>query len=308
MSKVSYCSKVFDPYYTYLQSSRQIGEQPELKAILDAMGNDHLILTREEDFEKVYPVKTYFHHFKRRVAVIANAGDTYCCQTFIDGIISINFDILNDYEIAKEFFNDSKDNLTVIDFFNGKELKPNFENVINYVKRMLNIEQELNEHESLINEHKNTLNAIIHDYEVLYSCSPMVSYKSLINLMQKCTVAANNLFHNKHNHDIKSLESHLEYSLYYESEVKMFGLYIYVINYGINHKRFLTRAAKNLSLNFNRTLNACRKFIAQNEGIVDKYTDYMRLNTNERENLIYLLTEENLFSNGSQYIGDDLFC
>jgi len=308
MSKISYCSRVFDPYYTYLQASRQIGEHPELKAILDAIGNEHLILTREEDFEKVYPVKTFFHHFKRRVAVITNTEDSYRCQTFIDGIINISFDIFDDYEIAKDFFKESKDNLTVIDYFNGKELKPDFESVINYAKNMLKIEKELNEHKTLINEYKNTLNGLVKDCEVLYSCSPSVSYKSLITLMNNCTNMANNLFYSKYYKDIKNLESYLEYKMQYESEVKMLGLYIYVINHGINNKRFLRHGASTLSLSFNRTLNDCRKFIAKNEGIVDKYIDYMHLNANERENLIYLLTKENLFSNGSKYIGDDLFC
>ena len=62
-----------------------------------------------------------------------------------------------------------------------------------------------------------------------------------------------------------------------------------------------------LKSTFKSREEALEDFIADHEGIVDQYTDYMQLTKNERENLMFLLSEEQLaFHNKS--IGDELFC
>lgn len=152
---------------------------------------------------------------------------TFNCQTFKNGIIDIAFDLIKDNQIAENFFKAAGDELTVIDFFNGKEIKPDYDTARAYAECVLNTEEELKQHNETISEYTDRLKAIKQECKVLYSTNPSVSYKKSINL---------------------------------------------------------------------------------HEGIVDKYIDYMDMNRNERENLMYLLTQEELVTNASRFIGDDLFC
>ena len=227
MSQPTFCTRIFDPGYIYLQAVRQTDEHPALRAMIDDIGYEHLTMVREEDFEKVYPTKTFYHHYKRNIAVIYIMNGTFNCQTFKNGIIDIAFDLIKDNQIAENFFKAAGNELTVIDFFNGKEIKPDYDTARAYAECVLNTEEELKQHNETISEYTGRLKSIKQECKVLYSTNPSVSYKKSINL---------------------------------------------------------------------------------HEGIVDKYIDYMDMNRNERENLMYLLTQEELVTNASRFIGDDLFC
>lgn len=307
MSRGYYCTRIFDPCYIYLQAERQAGSHPELKSLIEAIGYDHLLMKREEDFEDVYPLKTFYCNYKKYILVLTISDETCLCQTFTDGILCGSFDMLNQKERAKNFFSQAGDNLTVIDFYNGKELKPDYQSVQKYIQGVINAENELSIHRKLINEYKERLNEIRREGEVLYATSPSCCYKSVINLIDNSIETAEVLFGHTHRKTVLELEKYRAFEYNYYSLVRMFGLYVYVVNYAISNRRFLSRGTKGLAVNFNQVLGKMRKFIAKNEGIVDKYIDYMKLTKNERENLMYMLSEEQLISDGKQFVGDELF-
>ena len=307
MSKGYYCTRIFDPNYIYLQAERQVGKQPELKSLIDAIGYEELMMKREEDFEDVYPLKTFYCNYQKYIAVFIVSKSTCHCQTFIDGVLDGSFDMLNEKDKARDFFLRAGDKLTVIDFYNGKELKADYQAVQNYIQSVINAENEINIHQSLIDDYKNRLKEIRKDGEVLYATSPSCCYKSVINLIENSIETAEALFGHTYRKTIGELKKFLVCETKYYSYIKMFGLYVYALNYALSNKRFLSKGTKGLSVNFNQMLGKMRKFIVENEGIVDKYIDYMKLTRNERENLLYILSEEELITNGSQFVGDELF-
>ena len=306
MSKITYCTKIFDPLYVYRFAARQTGEHEALKFMLNTIDNEHLILTREEDFEKVYPIRTYYLNYKRNIAVLNIDGDTYRCQTFIDGMVEDYFDLFD--SSAESFFKNASNELTVIDYFSGKEIKPSYENVTSYAKAVLKAEKALTAYNDVMDSHKQQLDELKKECDVLYACSPSVYYKKGVNMLENMMEELAELFFKKHRDTIKEIESYLYVPPRFFGLVKTFGLYVYAINYGLEHKRFLKRAPELRPHVFSKVLSDCRKFIAENEGVVDKYIDYMQLNRNERERLIYMLSSEDLMTNGSKFIGDDLFC
>ena len=307
MSNSTFCTRIFEPYYTYLHAKRQTGEQPELKELLDAIGYEHLLMTREEDFEKVYPIKTFFHRYKKYIAVLVICGNTCFCNTFINGIAENSFNMIDEKGKAKQFFRAAGNELTVIDFYSGKEIQPDYETAQRYIKSVLAAENELNAHHNMMENFKQRLNDIKKNCDVLHSTSVSGSYKSAVNLLISCMETTEDLFCKKCRGTLQELECFLVHSPKYDSYIKMFGLYVYAVNFAISHKRFLSKGTKALSVSFNQTLGKMRRFIAENEGIVDKYIAYMEMTRNERENLIYMLSEEQLITNGSQYVGDELF-
>ena len=300
----NYCTRIFEPEYIYLQAKRQVGRAPELKAIIDAMSYNSL---NNDNSCDIYPLKTFYYNYKRHIAVIINQKEDYRCQTFTDGLLGDSFDMISQADKAKAFFEKAKDELTVIDFYSGKELKPNYQNVKNYIEMEMQLENDLEAHNKLIKQYKERFEKLNNDSEVLYTVDPSCCYKSAMHLISETLETAEMLFNHKHMQAIGKLQSFLVCEPEYYSLVKMFGLYLYVINHGISNKRFLTRGTKGLAVNFNQTLGKMRKFIAENEGIVDKYIDFMQLTRNERENLIYLLSEEQLITDGNQFVGDELF-
>lgn len=305
MSITTFCTRIFDPYYIYLQAERQVEAQPALKALIEAIGHEHLIT--EDDFGKKYPLRTFYHRYSRYTAVLALSGNEYQCTLFVDGSCKDSFDILQEENEVKKFFESAKEDLTVIDYFSGKEIKPDFEMVRAYTMETVTINKEYQEHSHMIDKHKKALNNLKQEGEVLYSTNPSACYKSAINLFQEFIATTEILFGHKHRANIKRLNKYVCTNNNRDSHIKMFGLYVYVVNYALKHKRFLTKGTKGLSANFNQTLDNMRKFIAQNEGIVDMYIDFMQLTQNEQENLIYMLTEEALITNSATYVGDELF-
>ena len=308
MNKVTFCTKIFDPYYIYRHCARQTGEHLELKSMLDYIGLDDLISLSPDSGERVFPVKAFFHHYKPNIAVISISDDSFHCQTFKNGLVDVDFDLLNEPLEAKQFFEETEGELTVIDYFSGKEIEPSYDNVLNYVNKVLHVETELSKHNNLIAGYKERLQAIKKDFEVFYACSPSTYYKSAINIIENCLETAEETFCSTFYEMQKEIRELLSYKPEEESYIKTFGLYVYVIDYGLLHRRFLAKGTKRAAINFNQILSRFRKFIDENEGIVDKYMDYMNMNRNERENLSFLLSQEQLISNGKKYIGDDLFC
>lgn len=195
-----------------------------------------------------------------------------------------------------------------MDFFSGKEIRPDYESVIGYTKAVLKAEKSLTAYNDFMDNHKQQLNNLKKECDALYACSPAVCYKKGVNLLEAYMEELAELFYKTHRSTIKEIEAFLYAPPRYYGLVKTLGLYIYAINYGLEHKRFLRRAPEVRPHIFSKVLSDCRKFIAENEGVVDKYIDYMQLNRNERERLIYMLSSEDLMTNGSKFIGDDLFC
>lgn len=119
---------------------------------------------------------------------------TFNCQTFKNGIIDIAFDLIKDNQIAENFFKAAGDELTVIDFFNGKEIKPDYDTARAYAECVLNTEEELKQHNETISEYTDRLKSIKQECKVLYSTNPSVSYKKSINLLISCMETAEELF------------------------------------------------------------------------------------------------------------------
>ena len=307
MTKYTYCNKIFDPTFAYNCAARTVGDHHELKSMLEAIGYEDLIMNTEE-FEKVYPIKTLYHRFRRNILVLTHTGDSFMGQIFCGGMVGDGFDIYAENSKLKSFFKNAGEDVTVLDFFTGKELKPTFDTVMAYTERVMAANRELDEHRSIMDEFRKRNNELRQNCETLYCTSPSTSYKKAINLLRECMETAEGTFRMKHRQTVRELELFLAFAPGEEAYIKMFGLYVYALKYATEHRRFLKRGAKILSLTFNQMLSDMRKFIAENEGIVDKYIGYMELTRNERENLIYLLSEEQLMTYGSKTIGDDLFC
>lgn len=306
MNKYTYCKRIFDTDFAYNYAIRQTGEHKELKSMLDAIGSEHLIMYTDE-FEKVYPIKTLYHNYKENILVLTNTGEGFMGQTFKFGKVDIGFDMQAEKAKAKSFFEQAGQELTVIDFFTGKEIKPDYKTVEAYIEQVTKTEKQIDQHRSIMLEFKQRHKVLRSECEALYATSPSTSYKKALHLLSECMETAEAAFCIEYRSACREIESYLSFAPEFEGYVKLFGLYVFVLKYGIEHKRFLKRGTRTMSLNFNNTISEMRKFVSENEGIVDKYIDYMQLTRNERENLIFLLSEEQLMTYGKA-IGDELFC
>lgn len=306
MNKNTYTKRIFEPEYAYRVAIRWIGEHRELKMMLDSIGEETL-LSYTDDFERVYPLRTLYHKYKSNLLVLSHSGDGFMGQVFKNGRVDECFDMQSEREAVMRFFLEAGEELTVLDFFTGKEVKPDFDTVEAYMALALQIEKEFEEHSALIEDFKARHQALRRECEAFYCTSPEASYKKAINLLRECIETAEGAFRIKHRHSCRKIESFLSTAPAEESSLKLFGLYVYALKYAIDHKRFLKYGAKSLRSCFNNMVSDMRKFIAENEGIADRYIDYMNLTKNERENLLFLLSEEGLMSYGKQ-VGDDLFC
>ena len=305
MKNNTYCTKIFDPIYSYMCAIRMMGEQHDLKMMLEAIDNEDLI-TYTQEFEKVYPIRTLFHKYKETILVLTYGYDTFAGQVFRGGTVAESFDIFKDADKLKSLVETSGDELTVIDYLTGRQIKPSYDTIVSYANTVIEVDRAMSEHQATIDAYRQEFKDFKKESELLYCTSPGASYKRIVNLIENCIETAVIAFRENYSDFRYRLESHLLCNSLDESKIKMFGLYVYVLKYAADHKRFLRRGSKTLSLCFNQTLSEMRKFIAANEGIVDKYIGYMELTRNERENLIFLLSEEGMMT--SKNIGDDLFC
>lgn len=305
MSKCTYAVKIFEPDFAYHCAARYAGERPELKAMLDAIGNETNEVYTEEH-EKVYPHKTLYYSYEPNILVITHMGDGFMGQTFKNGIAGKNFDMQAEKQEAQAFFKEAGEGLSVIDFFTGKQLKPEWESVENYMERVTELNRAFDEHREQIADFKERYKALRSECEAFYCTSPSTSYKQAVNLLEDCITMAEATFSMKYSRNCRELEAFLKDGAKDQSLLKMFGLYVFMLKFGTEHRRFLRYGAKTMSLTFNHAISEMRKFVSGNEGIVDKYIDYMNLTKNERENLLFLLSEEELMTYGKS-VGDDLF-
>ena len=303
---MSYTTRIFTPAFTFHCAARYSDDHEALKAMLNALDNDSPIHYTASG-KKVFPLRTLYHNFKKNILVLTNAGDGFMGQVFKDGQLDIALHMQDNKANAEQFFNEAGEELTVLDFYTGKELKPDYRAVEAYMERVLTAEKELDEHRSMMEAFRERHRMLRLECEAFCSTSPATSYKKAIHLLHECMDTAEGIFRIRHQHTCREIESFFSFPPEQMNTLKLFGLYVYVLKYGTEHRRFLKRGKLPLSSTFNQMLSDMRKFIADHEGIVDQYTDYMQLTKNERENLMFLLSEEQLaFHNKS--IGDELFC
>lgn len=306
MSKYTYCSKIFEPDYAYRCAIRQTGEHSELKSMLDAIGGDQMI-AYTDDFEKVYPLRTFYHRFKRNILVLTNTGEGFTGQTFRDGRVGESFQMESENNEVENFFREAGEELTVLDFFTGQELKPDYQTVASYMAQVQEAERELDQHRERMESFKERLLALREECGAFYSTTPATGYKKAIFLLEECMETAQGAFRIHYRTLHRDLERAFAYTSKEENLLKLFGLYVFVLKFGLENKRFLKHNTRARSLNFNRTINDMRKLISENEGIVERYMDYMELSKNDRENLTFLLKEEEMIGYGSR-ADADLFC
>lgn len=303
---MSYTTRIFSPTFTFHCATRSSDGHEALKAMLNAIDDDSFAHYAASG-RKVFPLRTLYHNFKKNILVLTNADDCFMGQVFKDGQPDILLHMQDDKTKVRQFFSEAGEELTVLDFYTGKELTPDHQTVEAYMERVLAAEKELDEHRGMMEAFRERHRMLRLECEAFYSTSPATSYKKAIHLLHECMDTAEGIFRIQHQHTCREIESFFSFPPEQINELKLFGLYVYVLKYGTDHKRFLKRGKMPLSLTFNQMLSDMRKFIADHDGIVDQYTDYMQLTKNERENLMFLLSEEQLASHNKS-IGDELFC
>ena len=89
---------------------------------------------------------------------------------------------------------------------------------------------------------------------------------------------------------------------------RMFGLYIYALQFGINRGRFLSKRGRAICSVFNEMLKEMHLFMETYPNIEEEYCKFFNLQANERARLNNLLETEGFHNKFWGYIGDDIFC
>ena len=305
MSMATFHTRIFDPLYTYKCAARYLGEQSALEYLLNYIGYEHLI--RGVGLNKVYPIKTPYHNYRRNIAVITEGANTFCCKTFTDGVPGDSFEMVEEIGKVKAFFEKAGSELTVIDLFSARELIPEFNKVQSYLQKVSAARCALEEHVGRIADYKQKLSDFRKDGVPLLNGDPRTSYQQAVNLfesyLQTLDAMFGDVFHQMREEtrgfDMEFTEK--------EARVKMFGLYVYVLSYGISKRRFLRKNSTLQSRNFSQAISDMRKLVASDDGVVDRYIGEMELSRNERENLLFMLDEEGIIGPVNKFVGDELF-
>ena len=306
MSNATFCTRIFDPMFTYNQAARHIGEQNALESLLKNIGYEHLV-ERNAEFDRVYPVKAMYHSYKRHIGVIIEGEPSFRIQTFIDGVPEESFDMKEERDEVKNFFERAGSELTVIDFFSGRELVPDFQVVKKYIDCIADMRDNLSEHKSTISDFKARLQKLKLDGEGLLGGDPSSFYRQTIRLFEGYLEAAEEAFYSIWHKAQKEAEKSVLNITAKEARVRMFGLYVYALSYGLSRKRFLRKNSTMLSRTFSQMLSDMRGLVAEDDGLVDRYIGQMELSRNERENLLFMLDEEGITRGLNKFIGDELF-
>lgn len=300
-----YYAQIFNPVYLYRQVARQVGGHPDLNMLLDVIAIEEDI-DEDEDMAAL-PMRSLYYRYKRNVIVLEQVRDTFLCQWFRDGYMEQRLDMLADEDSVQAIFDAAGDELTVIDLGNGREIRPDYASVKAYVMCVLKVKQKMEAHRRWIRQYKRQFRDLQRECTAFHSIDKVDSYATAMELLADNMTAAENLFSRQLGADRRRLEEYFAYPAEFESSVRLFGLYVYVINYGLAHCRFLNSTGRTRAVAYNRVLSRLRQLMAEDEGMMDRYIDHMGMTQNERENLLFMLDEEELIGNGSDFVGENLF-
>ena len=302
MINCDYSVRIFDPVFTYERAAKEIGEYYELHSFLCLTRS----LMERTRFRSEPPLATAFYNYFPNIAVLIRKDETYYCQTYLNGCRNRVYDVLKETDELKEFFNNCKKELTVLDNERCFEFPPDFEVVRSYAECFEKARLKSEKHKATIAPYATNLQKIEYEFDDSRGMPLNDTYKEALGIAKRYINVLNAIA--DETCDAELCEAR-KYPLAEENaHCRIFGLYVYALQFGIDRERFLSKRGRAVFIAFNEMIKEMRSFMANYPEIEEDYCTFFNLQANERAKLRDLLEREGFYNKSWGFIGDDIFC
>lgn len=301
MTNTNFYIRIFNPIFTYDRATEHSHSWKELQSFL--------LLSRVQDNAPnpnyTFPLHTAYYSYCSNIAILAECDGVYYCQTVIDGKPAKIYDVLKETDALREFFENCGKDLTVLENNRAYAFLPEFKTVLLYVKNIAKARKISDEHKSTLKTFSERLTEIQESCNEFKDSPPKLTYERALKLADQYLVTLNAVSEQMISEALRysrKCRLHDEYN-----NERIFGLFIYALQLGLNRDRFLHRNQKIIQSAFSEMLREMHMFMEINPNIEESYCRYMNLHANDRARLKALLEKEGLYDKNWGYIGDDLF-
>lgn len=289
--------RVFDPIFTFVRAMDGGTHNEELHSMLGSLSH------RRERGEPI--PNAPFYRYASHIAVLMETGGKFYCCTYVNDEPHKVYDLQAEKEAVRTFFEESQGDLTVLDDVHYSELIPRFDVMERYVSGIMNARAAFEERRAYFDEYGAEIKRLSDALSVADADDPCCLYQCSVKLAQRNLLLMQELAK-----EIRAVNERELLSCYRPLEdpaVNLFGLYVYVLLYGLSNGRFIRRRVRVMSSMYRDVLQEMHAFMKEHDGIVERYCDVMQFPASEREVLIETLKGEGLYGDQWYRIGDDCF-
>ena len=296
----SWYLRVFDPIFSYERAKHKVGEYPALSNYLrlagELLGRDHV---------GKLPLERSYYRYRPAMVILFDCLGTFYCRTVVNGEYDRQYDVLEEADALRAFFEEHAGNLTVLDNDRAREFAPEFDAVYTYVTGMTECRKMNDEHLAALREQRDRITRFREECDEALIRNVENDYAEALELMNDAADVLNDIMDTMMQK--KRYFAEVNYRGDENAVARMFGLFLYALELGLGKSRHLKEHRTLLSRAFTELLNDMHVFLKEHPLIADVYADEWHLPANERAKLHHLLEQEGLFSEEWGYVGNDLF-
>jgi hypothetical protein len=293
--------KIFSLDFNYRRAERFTEPYPNLETFMRIIDrrND------ENNVDETYPLSTTYYRYQENIVILYEENDVYYCLTYTNGKRDNTYEVLRQRDELEEFFERCGKNVTILENDLAFALKPKFDAVVKYAESMAKAREITNQHRNTIAYYYEKLDQFLDESKDVVKSHEKSAYNDALALLKSYTSVLDSMAYDMRN-DALRYTKRCPLNDGYDT-CRMFGLFVTALKYGIEKGRYTKNSRNVFNRIFREMVREMHSFMKNNEGIVDRYCQYMHLPANERAYLEYLLESEGLKNKEWGYIGDDIF-